>query len=290
MMLKWFGSIVVSLYAATAAAQTSVPQQLAYEGRLSALNGTPTTGTHSIKFAVWPSLTGGTSPLWSDTLSVTVVNGLYSVTLGTTTGDPIPPTLFDGTVRYLELTVDSDLLSPRQPIGSVPYSILSGGVQGGPVNATSYELNGNAFSNDAGRTLLSHTGDGGTLTRSVSGLFCGATPSASPYTGKITDPISGAVGYLATKLICQGICGSPTAHMCSGQELVSSEELGVSVPYASTMWYSTGGWSLQTSGTNVDDCRGWTAEDSSAAGLIWAGDYPNGTITCANPYQIACCD
>ena len=288
--MRSLGPVAALLAAAPALAQTSVPQQLAYEGRLAAVDGTPGTGTHSVEFAIWPTLAGGgSSPLWSDTLSVTVVNGLFSVTLGTTAGDSLPATLFDGTVRFLEITVDGDLLSPRQSIGSVPYSILAGGVQGGPVNATSYALNGSPFSNDAGRTLLSYTSDAGTLTKSVSGLFCGQSPTATPYTGKITDATSGAVGYLATKLICQGICSSPTAHMCNGQELVSSEELGINIPPAYQMWYSSGGWSSQTSGTQVDDCRGWTAEDSSVAGQFWGG-YPGGTFTCANTFQIACCD
>ena len=158
------------------------------------------------------------------------------------------------------------------------------------MNATSYALNGNPFANSAGRTLLSYTdGDGGTLTKSVAGLFCGASPGSSPYTGKITDSLTGVGGYLGTKLICQGICKSPTAHMCNGQELVSSQELGLNVQTAASgLWYSSGGWG-ETSTAQLTDCRGWTAEDSSAVGLIWGGGYPGGG-TCTLSYPIACCD
>src|ERR1700722_1462521 len=205
-------SVVALLAAAPALAQVSVPQQLAYEGRLAALDGTPSTGTHSIKLAIWASLSGGANPLWSDTLSVTVVNGLYSVTLGTTSGDPLPPTLFDGKVRYLEISVDTDKLSPRQPIGSVPSAILSGGVQGGPVNATSYARNGSEFANDAGRTLISVATDAGTSVVTVAGVYCGASGTTE---GAIADIGSGTTGYRATKIVCENSCESKTAHMCS---------------------------------------------------------------------------
>ena len=276
-----------------ALAQTSVPPQLAYEGRLAALDGgAPITGTHSIKFAIWPSPTPGSgSPPWSDTLSPMVVNGLYSVTLGTTSGDPFPPTLFDGSVLYLELTVDGDTLAPRQPIGSVPYAILAGAVQGGPVNATSYALNGSPFATATGRTLLSYTPDGGTTsTKSVSGLFCGASPSIT--NGALTDPVTGAKGYLASKLICQGVCKSQTAHMCSAPELIGSMELGVSAlqqaATAADLWYSAG-VDIPYSGLPTNDCGGWTLS-SGAWGPAWASPGVATLDLCGDTELIACCD
>ncbi|MBA7542770.1 hypothetical protein ES705_35094 [subsurface metagenome] len=58
-----------------------IPQKISYQGKLLE-NGIPVTGTKSITFAI------GTT--WSETKSVSVNEGLYSVTLGETT--PIPAT------------------------------------------------------------------------------------------------------------------------------------------------------------------------------------------------------
>jgi len=288
---------VALLLAPLAVAQVSVPQQLTYVGRLSSVSGTPSTGTHSIQFAIWPGETGGTTPLWSDTLMVTVVGGLYSVTLGTTASNPLPATLFDGTVRYLEMTVDSDLLSPRQAIGSVPYSLLSGGVQGGPVNATRIALNGTPIVNAAGHPMITYNvPDGGTVSTTVSAIFCGA--SATTTTGQIQDSSSGTTGYRATKVLCEGICNSPTAHMCASNEMVRSVELGVPLP-SQGLWYSSGTPSIDSS-YPFNDCWGWTNGDFTALGSVFLGNAPGswdgggtGSSTpnfCQNAYALACCD
>ena len=280
-------------YATVASAQTSVPQQLDYEGWLSDLSGNPSTGTHSIQFAIWPGPTGGTTPLWSDTLSVTVVGGLYSATLGTTVGDSFPAALFDGTVRYLEITVDGDLLSPREALGSVPYAILSAGVQGGAVNASSLAVNGNAVVNSVGHSIV----DAGKSVMTTAGIFCGASTTAT--TGIIKEPDSGIVGYRAAKLLCQGICGSTTAHMCSGTELVDTVQLGVDLP-ADSFWYASGVGSLVYPASAWNDCNGWTYEliyyDQFGAVFrgsgLDGGNSPSDPVAanCTDHHPIACCD
>ena len=295
-MRRVFGAAAVMAGLAAsipAGAQTSVPQQLAYQGFLSDLIGTPSTGTHSIQFAVWPNPTGGTTSLWSDTLSVTVVNGFYSATLGTTAGDSFPLGLFDGSVRYLEITVDGDLLSPREALGSVPYAILAAGVQGGAVNASSLAVNGNAVVNSVGHAII----DAGTSIMTTAGIFCGA--STIPTNGLIQEPDSGTIGYRAAKLLCQGFCGSPTAHMCSGTELVSTIELGVDLP-AEYLWYASGVGSTDQ-GYRWNDCNGWSygGIDLSRAGSLFlgndldGGNSPSGDIgssQCFNEHPMACCD
>jgi hypothetical protein len=278
--LKSLVPVAALLIAAPALAQVSVPQQLAYEGRLAAVDGgAPITGTHSIQFAIWPTSSGGGNSLWYETHSVTVVNGLYSVTLGTTDGGVLPPTLFDGTVRYLEITVDSDTLSPRQPIGSVPYSILSGGVQGGTVNATAYQFKGNPLVTPAGRTLVSS--DAGM--RSVFGLFCNSSAATN---GDISDLGSQTTGYRATKIICEKTCGDPSAHMCSPAELVASSELALP-PLGDEYWCSSG-VEANTGGLTSLDCGGWTYGTATYGGAAWASG--PGYALCSTMNPIACCE
>ncbi len=133
-------ALAAGLGASGARAQQTVPQWLSYEGHLLTTAGAAASGSQSIQFALFTSATGGTAA-WSDTLPVQVAsNGLYSVTLGTTSGNTIPAGLLDGQALYLEITVNGDTLTPRQSVGSVAYAITAGSLQGGPVNATSIKI------------------------------------------------------------------------------------------------------------------------------------------------------
>jgi hypothetical protein len=154
-MTKRFAILGASLLLWSASAfGASVPKQLSYEGQLFDASGNPVNGIVSLKFEIFDAATAGNS-LWSDTLSaVAVVDGLYSLTLGTTTGDPFPPGLFDGSLRYVEITVNADTLSPRQSIGSVAYAITADSLQGGALAIDS--SNGNLTFN--GNSIVSSSG------------------------------------------------------------------------------------------------------------------------------------
>lgn len=114
--------VTAELLFATAAIAEGVPRQLWYQGRLLDAKGWPVHGTVTIGFEIFDAAVNGTS-LWSDTReNVGVVDGLYALPLGTPPGSPFPVNLFDGSVRYLEVSVGGMKLSPRQPIGSVPFA------------------------------------------------------------------------------------------------------------------------------------------------------------------------
>ena len=88
-----------------------IPQKISYQAKLLE-NGEPVTGTKSITFTI------GT---WSETQSVDIDGGIYSVTLGVTT--PIPTSIFDETSSIeLEISVEGTSLSPQTEILSVPYA------------------------------------------------------------------------------------------------------------------------------------------------------------------------
>lgn len=112
--------VTTELLFATAAVAEGIPRQLWYQGRLLDANGHPVHGTMTIGFEVFDAAVNGTS-LWNDTReNVGVVDGLYALPLGAPPGTPFPVSLFDGSTRYLEVSVGGVKLSPRQPIGSVP--------------------------------------------------------------------------------------------------------------------------------------------------------------------------
>ena len=97
-----------------------VPQLINYQGILTDGAGNPVNGTQSIQFSIYEAATEGTV-LWTETQNVTVLEGIFSVLLGSVT--LLPYDLFNGEERYLALKVESDPeMSPRKRLVSVGYS------------------------------------------------------------------------------------------------------------------------------------------------------------------------
>ena len=98
----------------------SVPRRISYQGLITKADGTPTeNGSYEILFKVYDTADGGDS-LWSESQYITVTNGIISTVLGNT--NPFTAIPHEA---YLELTVEGSILSPRQLLTSVFYSILS---------------------------------------------------------------------------------------------------------------------------------------------------------------------
>ena len=88
-----------------------IPQKISYQGKLLE-NGVPVNGNRAIIFTI---------DTWSETKSVQVTDGLYSVTLGETT--PIPTSIFDNSSTLtLQINVAGTNLTPQTDILSVPYA------------------------------------------------------------------------------------------------------------------------------------------------------------------------
>lgn len=106
---------------------------------------------------------------------------------------------------------------------------------------------------------------------SVGGSFCGTT--AAPQNGNMG-------GYAGVKALCENVaaCNSPTAHICTGDEVARSAALGLALPdvgrYAAFDPY-------------YGDCSGFTT--TSGDGAAWAKPGPAWT-TCGFPIPVLCCD
>jgi hypothetical protein len=117
-------SLALALALLTSTTALAVPMQLNHQGVLYDSVGAPLEGAHSLAIAIYAEQAGG-SPLWTDTLDIQADAGAYSVVLGANT--PLEASIFDGTVRYVELAVDgSPALPQRLPITSVPYAMRAG--------------------------------------------------------------------------------------------------------------------------------------------------------------------
>ncbi|MFK8032402.1 MAG: hypothetical protein AB8G18_19435 [Gammaproteobacteria bacterium] len=100
-------------------ALAAVPDGINYQGYLTDSDGSPVDTTVTIAFGLYNTELGGV-PLWNDSTSVNVDQGLFSLTLGNPV-NPIPAGLFDGPV-FLGLFVAGEELLPRRPFSSNAYS------------------------------------------------------------------------------------------------------------------------------------------------------------------------
>lgn len=97
------------------------PRVLNYQGYLTDTLGNPiSVAPLSMTFGIYGAATSGDA-LWSEDLGVAVANGIFHVLLGLSM--PIPDSAFKtGADRWLELTVEGSVLTPRTRIVSVPYA------------------------------------------------------------------------------------------------------------------------------------------------------------------------
>ncbi|MHC4250912.1 MAG: hypothetical protein ACYS9X_17430 [Planctomycetota bacterium] len=103
--------------AACAVAHAQAPTLINFQGKLSETDGTPVTGSPNIGFAIYDTETGGT-PVWTQgPASVSVNKGLFSVIL-----NGITPDILNHTACWLEMEVDSEIMSPRQQLVSVAFA------------------------------------------------------------------------------------------------------------------------------------------------------------------------
>ncbi|HVP57037.1 MAG TPA: hypothetical protein VMU02_02980, partial [bacterium] len=109
-----------------------VPREINYQGKLTDAQGQPLAGSHSVVFAIYDALSGGTQ-LWSEARTVNSDStGVFAVVLGAST--PIE-VAFTGDA-WLQVEVDGKALSPRRPMVSVPYAFNAEAVNGIGASAT----------------------------------------------------------------------------------------------------------------------------------------------------------
>lgn len=153
MKKAWIASLFALLLSLPGIA-TAVPQTLAFSARI-ADAGRPVTGGHTVKFAFWDC--DGSDPLtcvdpanvlWSETQTLTVSDGVLTAVLGadTTTPNPLPSSIFNGSPLFLEVTFDGTAFSPRMAVHSVPYALRAGAVD-------SVKIGGNAGGSTDGMSI-----------------------------------------------------------------------------------------------------------------------------------------
>lgn len=120
------GALTLAVLAAVgvrAATGFSAPSTLGYSGTLLTGSAPAADGNYVLTFSLFSSATGGTA-LWTEThTTVPVVAGRFSVVLGATSA--ITSATLNSKALWLEISVGSEVLSPRQMVTSVPYAMRS---------------------------------------------------------------------------------------------------------------------------------------------------------------------
>ncbi len=117
-----FGLLWSALVVSTAVAQTPVDGAFSYQGRLKQ-DGQALTGTVDLEFSLYDAPTGGNLLGTQALPGVAVADGLFSVTLNT--GGEFGSSAFNGEKRWLEISVNTTVLEPRQELTAAPYAMFS---------------------------------------------------------------------------------------------------------------------------------------------------------------------
>jgi len=133
-----------------------VPTLVNFSGTLTDANNKPVASTAGVTFYLYNAQEGG-SPLWMETQNVQPdKNGHYTVTLGSTTSQGLPTTLFaSGEARWLGVQPQGQPEQARVMLLAVPYALKAGDAQtlgGLPASAflVAPSVSGTAAANAAG--------------------------------------------------------------------------------------------------------------------------------------------
>jgi len=117
-----FVALLSSLALASPAVAQSIPQSVKIQGYLSDRAGgppVPANGTYSMLFEIFDVVAGGAPLASAGPVPVVVTGGVYEVAI------PVGASAFGDSSRYLQITVNGEVLSPRLPIDSTPFALRS---------------------------------------------------------------------------------------------------------------------------------------------------------------------
>jgi hypothetical protein len=119
------GLLIGAAPLAASPAIAAVPSDVSYQGRLYDSDGNPLPGPVDIEVGVWDALAGGTRLYAEIHTNVPLHDGVFSILIGTGSlpQGAFGPALFSGANRWLEVVVEGETLSPRQPFSAVPYAL-----------------------------------------------------------------------------------------------------------------------------------------------------------------------
>lgn len=124
--IRWAVVWMVGLAGTAALAQTPVGTTFTYQGSLKE-SGSPAGGSFLMEFRLFDSLSGGAQVGTTvGPIPVVVADGLFTQALDF---GAVPYST--GEARWLQITVDGTILTPRQPLTPTPFSLATRGIKVG---------------------------------------------------------------------------------------------------------------------------------------------------------------
>src|SRR3990170_97483 len=265
--------LVILIMARSVNAQ-SVPTIISHQGRLLNSSNQPVTTAVNVQFAIFDAASGG-NQVWTETQSITPDNlGFYDTFLGGVTA--LPATLPNPS--YLQITVQSETLSPRLQFGSVPFAQKAGSMQWAGLTSFPTSCTSGQFVSAVGSTLTCSsptTGISGSGTTNYLAKFTGSTSIGNPVNSIVdtgtgvgigtTDPsgLLHVAGNINIPLgsyyyFNPGDTNWRTGLTSSGHpfttSLVTDNRLNIVIPNASNQGFAIG----QQGGSSIFELRGDT--------------------------------
>jgi hypothetical protein len=113
--------------------RAAAPAEINYQGKLTNASGNPENGSFNMTFRIYNAANGGNQCFQDVRSGVGVVNGVFSVLIGSTITGGIPSHVFLGGTgapcpdpavgRWLQVTVGTTDLLPRQKLVAAPYAL-----------------------------------------------------------------------------------------------------------------------------------------------------------------------
>jgi hypothetical protein len=243
---------------------------LSYSGVLEE-DGVRVNGSRDMTVELFASDTAGAVLCSTTAAGVAVTDGHFRVTLA----DACVTAIHANPAAWVRVTVAGEAM-PRQPLGAVPYAVEAD-------HAVTASDADNAAMATAATTASRHVVTGPAGSVSVDGTYCGSTAAS---TGVAT---SGALlGFAATHALCAGVATcSPTAHLCSYDELVTSVVVGRAADRDGWM-NGSAGWGQSSTGAYYTDCDGWRLGATTTLGSEWIADNTGAVVADALPASRSC--
>ena len=229
---------------------------IVYSGRMLMGGNAVADGDHMVQLALFSSMSGPTGNLCDNgVVTAHTNNGHFSVALNTACANVFT----SAATVYVDLTVDGTALTSRTRASAVPFAVQT-------------------------ERVVYRSGTQAT----TDGLYAGT--SASTTNGAVSFTVMGTpiTGYQGARAACIAAVSSPTAHLCTGIELVRSAALGIVIPGGA--WYANGTYSAYSAGTAVRDCGGFTSASSVQFAPVWSAPNNPDAASCDTVRNLLCCD
>lgn len=279
--------ITLLLLALVTGAWGDLHQTINYQGYLCNTAGTPVNSTERVNFSFYTVSSGG-SALWTETQSITPVNGIYSVQLGNVTAFPADFFASNDTL-YLGIKVGADPeMTPRQQLTMTPYAfraatadnvvngLYSSGAYSDPAWLTS--LAGNKISGTV--ASATNAGNANTVTNGLysSGLYSNPAWLTSLAGSKITGAVASATTAVNASSVTNGVYTSGSYANPSWITSIDGSKITGSLSVTGQVESTGGGFKFPDGTVQISaktDCMGRYEDNNDGTvtdcrtGIIW---------------------